>query len=61
VGPLNARRLFTACSLLLGSGWTSRAIVEHLGIEGAFGVAVPTLIGFAAGLFFMSGIGRPRR
>jgi hypothetical protein len=52
------RRLLTAGTLLLGSGWMSKFVMDDLGIEGVGTVAVPVVIGFAAGFLFSMGVFR---
>jgi len=52
---MRLRRMITGCSLLMGSSWISYYLSEILHTSQVGSVAVTTLVGFFAGMVFLSG------
>jgi len=52
------KRMITGVSLLLGSSWISYIVSSALGASVIGSIAVCTIVGFIAGMVFMSGCRR---
>ncbi|MDR1404109.1 MAG: hypothetical protein LBJ20_00880 [Candidatus Methanoplasma sp.] len=55
---LRTRRIITGLGLLLAAGWMSYYLKDWFGVGTIRGIAVTTVIGFAAGLYFAMGVFR---